>query len=410
MSRKIGKFYNIALTFLFIVFSSSIAEGIENRGIFSIEDYYYKDETFGYKSHFLTSRLKLDTTKLDKEGRYAFHFDGSERVDLGSTNSSTVKNLRLNVLNVDYKGAKYYLSAGRLWPKQMGFELVDGVNAAYEITPEYGAGGFGGFKPDVYTTGFSSKYTTAGLYGFYLKESTTATVAYVYNGFNGGIDRQYVYGQANVGLSQTFNLYGTVTADISPGGSLSLTNGIAEITYRHDFNKSVFVGYNEFRSIKLYRSVVSTGETSQRGYYLGGSYRILDGYNLYGRAEVLSRQLSAEDKRTISSFQAGLNADNILNSAVNLNLSYNTLNGGGSTQSSYRTELSRMNWEVLELMLRLSYTQNKYEQSDPDNILLYGFSAYYYYSRAWNLSFNFDREMGETYSSNNILTRVSYRF
>lgn len=389
------------------------AQAYDNHGLFSVEDYYYKDSSSGYKTHFLTTRFKLDTTKLGTEGRYAFHFDGSDREDLGTSGSSTtVKRTRLNLLNVDYKGKDFYLAAGRLWPKEIPFELVDGVNGTYQVTPEYGAGAFGGFKPDVYSMGFSTDYTTAGVYGFFSRDLTTASLAYVYNGYEGGLDRQYIYGQANLGISNTLNIYGTATTDISPSGSLSFTNGVLEANYRPDFTRSVYVGYNQFRSYTLYRSQTSAvDESRQNAYYLGGNYRIADRYNLYGRVERQLRRVTSDGTNTnVNSYQAGFNVDNLMNSAVNMDLNFNTYSGGGSSHKAYRVEFSRLNWEILQLMVRSSYTQNKYDGTDPENIFAFGFSGYLYYKKTWNFSFNYDREEGNTFSSNNVLTRVSYRF
>ncbi len=398
--------------FLFIYGRANAAE---NHGLLSVDDYFANDSAQSYTTHYLTSRIRLDSTKLNSSGTLSFHFDGSKRVNLGSTNSNTsAKNERINALYLDYAGKKLYLSAGRLWPKEIPVELVDGVNLVYQTSERSGVGSFGGFRPNPYEEVFSTDATTAGVYAFYRKEASSAALAYVHNGFKGGTDRQYVYGQASFFPVKELMLFTTASIDISPlDKKAKLTNGIIELSYRPDYRRSVAIGYNQFRAITLYKSsTAAVDDSRQQAYYISGSYRLKDKYNLYGRAERQSRYFpSIEEKfRNLNILRAGVNTENVLKTGFNMDLSTSYSFGDGSKHKSYNVELNRMIREMLQLALNASYMQNWYSTTNRDNIWTYGISGYLLIKKSWTISLTFDREDGRSYKANHLLTRIAFRF
>lgn len=396
------------------IFSAVPSGAAESHGNISVEDFYSNDSSSPVKYNFLTTRLKLDVSKLNKAGSLAFHFDGRERVNFGSKRSSAnSRNGRINAANFDYQGDKYYLAVGRLWPKEMPVEAVDGVNVVYQRSQNAGIGAFGGFRPDPYTEDFTKDHTTAGAYAFYHKESFSGNIAYARNGFKGGTDRQYIYGQASYFPFKELMLFGTVTTDINPlNRKVTLTNAITEANYRPDGKKSVAVGYSVFRAIKYYKSMpLPVDDSRQQSYYIAGNYRIRDKYNFYARYERQARFFPTIQKefRNLNIYRAGVSIDKVFEQ-VNMDLNASTTGGDGSKHNSYSVELNRLIREVFQAVLTASYMQNSYSTINSDNIWTYGVSGYYYFRKNWNFSFNFDREQGRSYTSNHLLTRVAFKF
>src|SRR4030066_1463685 len=138
-------------------------------GLISVEDFYSTDSTGSYDRNILTPRLRVDGLKFGKSERIGLHFDGRERMNLGESDySSSIANERVDIMNADYTTETLYLAVGRLWPKEMPIERVDGINAVVK-KGNHGFGLFGGYNPNPYTEAFTTEYTTAGAYYFYQK-------------------------------------------------------------------------------------------------------------------------------------------------------------------------------------------------------------------------------------------------
>lgn len=384
---------------------------METNGVFAVEDFYYKSSNLPTQN-LLTTRLRLDLTKMNDSGTLAFHFDARDR--LGSrAPTSTTENLRIDTAFIENNGTHYYLAAGRLLPKGLYVESVDGVNAVYQFYPDTGVGVFGGLRPDPYSFAFNTDFTTGGVYGYYRNATMSGSLAYVYNGYKGGTDRQYIYGQASYNPTQTISIFTTATADINPTGAKpKLVNGIAEVSWRPDFNTGITVGVNTFSSIKFYKSMVyAVDDSRQHSYYLNANYRIYGKYNVYGRVERQHRSASAGvAAQDINSFRAGFNTDNILDSGVSMDINASTSNGYGSTHNTYAMELSRLNWEVFQVVFNASYMQNIYSTTGNDNIIAYGMSGYLYLKKKWTISLAMDREQGKDTVTTRIMSRVALKF
>lgn len=114
------------------VLAPAAASGAEQHGFVSVEDYYSKYSNSLYTQHLLTTRLRLDVSKLNGSGDMSFHFDGRDRVSLGSdAYGGSGKEARIDALNLEYSPGGIYLAAGRLWPKEIPLERIDGVNISY---------------------------------------------------------------------------------------------------------------------------------------------------------------------------------------------------------------------------------------------------------------------------------------
>ena len=387
--------------------------GADVSGLISVEDFYSTDSTGSYDRNILTARLRLDVLKLGKSERIGLHFDGRERMNLGQSDySSSIANERVDIMNADYTTETLYLAVGRLWPKEMPIERVDGINAVVK-KGNHGFGLFGGYNPNPYTEAFTTEYTTAGAYYFYQKDELGARLGFMHKGFKGRTDRQYIYGEATYFPANGFSLYSSATVDIAQDiGAIKLTNGIVELTYRPDHTKSITFGYNQFRSFKLYESMdYAVDDSRQDAYYVSANYRLYDKYTLYGRVERQSRYYPDIDAALENAmiYGAGINAVNLMGTGFNMDANVTLSDSYGSLHNTYSLQVDRLFVQTLQVITHISYTANEYGTDNNDNIWAYG-AAGYLYLGDWSLSLALDAEQGSYYSSKRAITRASYKF
>lgn len=388
--------------------------GAEQHGFVSVEDYYSKYSNSLYTQHLLTTRLRLDVSKLNGSGDMSFHFDGRDRASLGSdAYGGSGKEARIDALNFEYSPGRIYLAAGRLWPKEIPLERIDGVNMAYQSSG-IGAGAFAGAHPDPYTETFGTERGAAGAYAFIRKDKGSADLAFTHLSYKGGTDRQYMFGQASYSLPHQLLFYGTATADIDqitnkPG----LTSGIMELTYRPDFAKSITAGYNQFRSVRLYESMDSFMDSRQTTYYLSGNYRYKERHSLYGRVErqtsVFPSTLLQPAKST--GFRAGLSVEDLFGTGFNSDASLSRTDGDSVNLRAYRVEVSRMLRDSIQLMLNGSYSQSDYTATGYNSdVWTYGAFTYMRVAKVWVVYLSYEREQGDDYSADRVMSSVSFKF
>ncbi|HAO92685.1 MAG: hypothetical protein A2X93_04975 [Deltaproteobacteria bacterium GWC2_56_8] len=396
---------------VFVMLLGGQALSAQTKGSLSIEDYYLNDTSDDGYQHLLTTRLKLDMTKLDKSGAWALHFDGRERLNLGTYDSSS-EDARVDVLNFDYTGKSVYVAVGRVWPKELSTERVDGVNAVYQWD-KYGLGSFLGLRPDPYSEMFTTEFVSGGAYAYYKTDSLSTNAAFTHTMYKGATDRQYLYSQTTY-VKEKITLLGLLTGDINQRTKgLSLTNGLLDLSFKPAPNKGVSVGYNQFKSVQLYASTdeeVDPG--SERSYYLAFNYRFRDKYNLFARVERQNRDYaSLEDGyKDGMAYKTGVNIDGLLKTGVNLNLGASLSDGFGGEYNSYDIEASRVFKEVLQLVMNGSYSLSRYTDSDTTRIWAYGLSGYLYMSKRWTFTLSYNGEYAEDYTVNSLLTRLAIKF
>ncbi len=404
----------LAALLLILFVKSSFA--MENHGLISVDDFYSTDSSAAYDRNILTTRFRLDSTKLDEGGSFSFHFDGRERINLGAKDYyTTTKNTRVDTLNVAYESKPFYLAVGRLWPKELPIEHVDGVNGVYR-NGNFGVGFFGGFKPSPYADTLDTHYDAAGAYVLYNMDNLLAgSLAFVYDGFKGATDREYINGTLSYIPVREIRFFGTATADINQvNKSIGLTNAIFELSWQPDFTKSLAVGYTQFRAFQYFKSQQFQVDTSiQRSYYARASYRFLDNYNLYGRVERQSRDYAILQglQKHAHTYQLGLSRDNLYRN-INANGSVTLVDSYGSSKfSSFNIEASRLNWEVLQVMLNASYVHNSYYlYSFSNDTWLLGASAFLNISRRWSVSGSYEWEKGSSFTTTRLISRVTFKF
>ncbi|MBI3599078.1 MAG: hypothetical protein HY097_00315, partial [Nitrospinae bacterium] len=356
----------ILLTLIFLLSSLSLVFGAEYHGVVSVEDYYSSDSSSAYNFNFLTTRLRLDATKLNEAGNLSFHFDGRERNNLSTKdyNKTYIKNERIDTLNLEYlMTEQFYIAAGRLWPKELSAERVDGLNLVFQRANS-GIGIFGGMKPDPYTEEFNSDYTSAGGYVYYRSDDTLANLAFAHNGYKGGTDRQYIYGQTSYSPYREVRFYGSITADMNQQtNNTDLTNAIFELSYRPIMGTGFTLGYNQFRSFKYYKSMnYDIVNTQQESYYVRGDYRFFNKYTLYGKYELQSLNYPAykTELKKSNLYQFGFRADNLIGD-MNMDVNSIIANSFSSSYNIYNIEFSKLFDDVFQMVVNSSYMENKYD-------------------------------------------------
>ena len=408
--------YTVVFIVIVILLPSGSVSGAEYHGLVSMDDYYSNDSSSTNDFHLLTTRVRLDADKLNKAGNIAFHFEGRKRSNLASRDySSSSRNERIDILNLEYTGkGRVYMAAGRLWPKEMYVERVDGINLVRQWSNS-GVGFFAGVKPDPYTQGFNSNYTAAGAYYYLHKKNGSANVAFTHNGYKGKTDRQYLYGQTSYFPSNKISLFGTMTADIDQTTKgINLSNAIVELSYRPDYRKGLTVGYNYFRAIRFYQSMDFELDTNrQQSYYIQGDYSLTDKYSLYGRFNLQTLNYNSFEQQLMSSttYQIGLRNDNLLNSRISMDLNATKADSYGSRYDTYEIQFSRYFNDVLQLTLHSAYLQSTSDITDyTDNTITYDFSGYFSISRMWSVSLSYQGMEAKDYNTNTISSRISYKF
>ncbi len=408
--------YTVVFFVIVTLLQSGSVSGAEYHGLVSMDDYYSSDSASTYDFHLLTTRVRLDADKLNKAGNIAFHFEGRLKSNLGSEDySSSTSNERIDTMNIEYNrnGKTDYL-VGRLWPKELYAERVDGINIVRHGS-DSGIGFFAGMKPDSYTQGFNSNYTAAGAYYYRHKKNISANFAFIHNGYKGKTDRQYLYGQTSYFPSAKISLFGTMTADIDQTTrDINLSNAIVELSYRPDYRKGITVGYNYFRAIRFYQSMDFVIDTNQQqSYYIQGDYRLTDKYSLYGRFNLQTLNYNSFEQQLMNSttYQIGLRNDNLLNSRISMDLNATKADSYGSRYNTYEIQFSRYFNDVLQLNLHSAYLQSTSDITNyTDNTITYDLSGYYSISRMWSASLSYQGVSAKDYTTNTISSRISYKF
>jgi len=415
MKQTSSALYIVAII-LVILLPSKKLFGAEYKGLISVDDYYSNDSGSSYDFHLLTTRIRLDAQKLNKAGNLSFHFEGRERNSLGSQDySSSIRNERIDTMNIEYSrnGKTDYL-IGRLWPKELYAERIDGINIVRHRS-DSGFGLFAGLKPDPYTQGFNSNYSAAGVYYYRHKKNSNANFAFIHNGYKGKADRQYLYGQTSYYLSDKISLYGTMTADVDQTTkNLDITNAIVEISYRPDYRKGIAIGYSNFRAIRFYESMDFIIDTStQQSYYIRGDYRLSDKYSIYGRYDLQTLYYNSfeAELNSSSTYQIGIRNDDLLNSHISMDLNTTIADSYGSSYNNYEIQFSRFFNDALQLTLHSAYTRSMSDIVDyTDNILTYDLSGHYTFNRMWSASVSYQGLSAKDYETETIISRISYKF
>lgn len=416
MIKKSSAVLSSVFFLLFFLNTTHKVFGAEYHGLVSLENYYTDDSSSTHDFNLLSTRIRLDANKFNKAGSLSFHFEGRERNNLASKDyNKHISSERIDTLNLEYTGIEgYYFAAGRLWPKELYVERVDGVNLMLQ-GEKLGIGIFAGTKPNPYTEKFNSDFTTAGGYIFCRKEDLFANLAYIYSGYKGKTDREYIYGQSSFFPLKQIRLYGSFTVDINQFEEKSnLTNAMVELSYRPDYRKGLTFGYNQFRAYQLYRSMDFEIETSrQQSYYVQGDYRFRERYTLYGRYDLqtLHHNVFEEKMRSSSAYQIGLRNDNLLNQHISMDMNAILADSYSYSSNTFNVQFSRFFDDVFQLTLHSSYMTGAYDIADyTDNITTYDVSGYCTLSRRWTLSLSYEGRQAKDYHTNTILSRISWSF
>ncbi|MBE9505142.1 MAG: hypothetical protein IME96_13310, partial [Proteobacteria bacterium] len=355
--------------------------------------------------------------KFNTSQSLSFHIDASVKKKLeGDNYHSSIKDDRINLFNLEYTNPseQVYMSVGRLWPKELSLERVDGINLAYKRN-SFGIGFFGGLKPDPYTEEVNSDYKTGGLYFFYKDKALSANLAAVNNNFKGETDRQYLYGSLSYFPIGKVRFYSSVTLDLDQEtDDIELTNGLLEFTFRPDFKKSITVGYNQFQAYQLFESMdYKIDRGHHQSYYVRGSYLIRDRYTLYGRYQLQNLHYDSNQLDTEKShlYQIGMRNNKLFGSDINLDINSVISDRESSKYSTYSMEISKFFKEKFQLVLNGSSLRTEFKKFDEtDDNITYSAAGYLNFNKNWILSLYFEKVKAENYTTDSMISRITYKF
>ena len=153
--------------------------------------------------------------------------------------------------------------------------------------------------------------------------------------------------------------------------------------------------------------------TEQQSYYVRSDYRFYDKYTLYGKYERQSLQYRAYQTETKSSniYQLGLRNDNLMNSNTNLDINTIIADSYSSSYNIYSAESGKFFGDIFQVVFNGSYMQTKYTFIDyTDAVTTYGVSGYWILSKKWNLSAYYEGRQAKDYSTNTVISRITYKF
>jgi hypothetical protein len=394
-----------------------VGRALEYSGLVSVEDYYTRDSASTYNFNFLTTRARLDVTDLDENGNLSFHFSGRERLKFSSNDyNGDIRSERLDILNLEYdnvvKGVD--VVAGRLMPKGFPVERVDGLNLVYHIG-KGGIGLFGGVRPDIYNRFFTTDYPIGGGYLFYQTPDLSADLAFTQVNYKGDIDRQYAYGQMIYNPLKWLRFFLSSTVDVDRDNKKpTLSNLMAEASVRPHVRLNLTVGYNQFRSVKLYASTDFTINNSrQDAYYVRAEYRILDQSYLFTRLERRSLDYPSFDTRRSNSdtVGGGFRTTNLLFTGTRLTAGASYTDGFSSKYQSYDVHLSRLFRNRVDFSLGGTLSKNEYDATNStDTVWTYDASLGLYLVKHLSVSLYYERINADSYDTDIGTLRVTYRF
>lgn len=403
--------------------------GVQVKGRLSFEDYISNDSSDVYSRHFFTTTLRLNVSNFNKGNTLKFNFDGRSKStfsDYGYNDS--IKGERIDYLNLEYRGIRRfgnftsnYMAFGRLSPKELYIERVDGVNILFRKSDaksdKIGYGLYGGTKPNPYSGALSTDFSALGLYTYYKDKYANGAIAVVHNGYKGKADRQYLLGRLSYYPEGKFRLYGSLTADrnIADGG-VNLSNLSTSLSYRVTSRASATVGYNHYRTIRLYESMEFVpNTTTQSSYYLRGNANITDRISVYGKYESQSYAYEiipmAGSPSKTKVYQLGVVDSDLFKKDIRLSINTTFADRYNGEYTSYTLDISKYLKDKLNLSARLSYMDSKYDITNvTDTVLSTSVSAHLTITPKLSIMANYDSSSGDTYSTNSFTSRLSYRF
>ena len=391
------------------------------KGRVYASDYYSVDGS-NYTFHILTARLNVYKLEEKKPGIF-FKFDGRARKKIFNGD------LRANVpeykisevwLGYVFPGQKWQAIAGRQYINQLYNTYLDGLNINYSFKEGLGVGVFGGLAPDKYDDSFSTKFRSAGIYGFLDRTDHKISLGYENLTYNGETDREYFSIRAYSKLNKKFrlNALSSVTKN-QITDKLEMENANANLLYSHSRKLRFNVFFNYYRTIKYFESSKYYFEFSDLSdsYFLDNNsqtrtgarvdYKIIKGLKIYASTSYQKRTIDNEDAIR---FTGGIRKYDIY--GFDLSARYTYLDGYSSKSSEYNIELYRNIMKKFDVSAYVSREEEKLdlENAFTSGAFTYGGSLYWPITKKIFLSMFAERIDEEDYKNTSFFSQLGYKF
>jgi hypothetical protein len=391
------------------------------KGRVYVSDYYSVDGG-DYNFHILTARLNVYKLEEKKPGIF-FEFDGRARKKIFNGD------LRANVpeykisevwLGYVFPGQKWKAIAGRQYINQLYNTYLDGLNVNYSFKEGLGVGVFGGLAPDKYDDSFSTKFRSAGIYGFLDRTDHKISLGYENLTYDGETDREYFSIRVYSKLDKKFrlNALSSVTKN-QITNKPEMENANVNLLYSHSRKLRFNVFFNYYRTIKYFESSKYYFEFSDLSdsYFLDNNsqtrtgarvdYKILKGLKIYASTSYQKRTLDNEDAIR---FTGGIRKYDIY--GFDLSARYTYLDGYSSKSSEYNIELHRNIMKKFDVSAYVSREEEKLnlENAFTSGAFTYGGSLYWPITKKIFLSMFVERIDEEDYENTSFFSQLGYKF
>lgn len=414
----------LILTILTIVCPLTAA-AVQIKGRVSASLYNQNDDVSSYDYNILTTRLKFDVSEFDGNNK-SIHFRGkyrnSGRNDFnGQTPDYRINSASLNINNV-FGGIDMVM--GRHHIDYLPGARVDGLQASFSMSETYGAGIFGGFKPDPYKDRFLADYYTYGGYGFLKGPESRLSLGYVTTMYKGEEDSSYYYGSAGYyNTGNGFNAYFSIRGDHDiDNGGYDLTNLLARVSYRLGWRFRLSVSHSRYRAIKLYKSMdYDLGHQLQKTWRFYTTYKLTKTTRLYCRYDHRTRD---NDNKSASMYMLGMRQNNILRWFF-MDLSYQSIRYFSSNITRNQGAIGMDIGEKITVEFNLTKSNSKHDNA-PNKLeqLIYGGSVNWYPTRKFYVSGSYElstekylsvdsvyiAQASDEYKRRSVFLMIGYRF
>ena len=292
--------------------------------------------------------------------------DMSQGYALYGQGSRTKERLfELSLTNDDPRSA-YGYGVGRITSRYVGgIGVFDGAQL-FARKGNLTAGLMGGTQPDYLTSAFSTDETKFAAFVNYgwggdVFKTSSVTLAYGQQRYQGKIDRKFGYLQTTFQFSTALFFYSSTEMDMAHRengfevNKASITNSFVTLSWNPTDWVSVNAGYDAVRALDLLESMKTFPDslldrTLKEGYRTNVSFRLPLRLTLMGNVNFRLASPTTPSARTVGST---LRAADILNTDVSAGAQYQDIRGLYTTGHDWTLDLDRWIAQSLSVSLRL---------------------------------------------------------
>ena len=306
-------------------------------GRVTLRNYLSGDQSDTYDSPLITmSFLETDLhaqgltsldLRLDLDATFILDFSGANERRFGET--ERLDQIRRASLTLPLGPTE--LSLGRHLISAAGNAWVDGLDVNIKFDRGRSeVGVYGGLSPDRFDRSLTVDYQALGLYGALHRNGLDVSGAYNLILFQGTLDRHFIHQRTHWRIIDGLFLSSYLILDLINGPQTTTFLSTLDYTLNKEINFTLNVtqySLEQYRNQAIYRNIIEPNQAlilgdevvdlTYRRLRLSGSYRFIQDWRSYVMVELKSR---AQDGRQAQVYTAGVQADDFLQSRVELDL------------------------------------------------------------------------------------------